>query len=121
MSNKITTLGYILKRLRDSGYYTYKIFNEYSQVDPRAWTIVIDPGTASIFCTCYVNDPYLGESYFELYDGGQFIPGRIKIKTSSFEVLVEHLVKFGVNNKAADYNQRNTVTNTSIELETVEA
>jgi hypothetical protein len=103
MSNKLTTLGYTLKRLRDSGYYAHKIFTEYSNVDPRAWTIVIDPGVSSIFCTCYINDPFLDESYFELFDGGQYVPGRLKIKTSSFEVLIEHLVKYNINNKAPGY------------------
>lgn len=106
MANKLTTLGYTLKRLRDSGYYAYKIFTDYSDVDPRAWTIVIDPGISSVFCTCYLNDPFLDETYFELYDGGQFIPGRLKLKTSSFEVLVEHLVKYNINNKAPNYKEK---------------
>ena len=110
MSNKLTTLGYTLKRLRDSGYYAHKLFTEYSEIDPRAWTIVIDPGVSSIFCTCYINDPYIGESYFELFDGGQFIPGRLKLKTSSHEVLVEHLVKFGINNKAPGYDKKHRAT-----------
>jgi hypothetical protein len=106
MSNKITTLGYILKRLRDSGYYAHKLFTEYNNVDPRAWTIIIDPGVSSVFCTCYVNDPFLDDTYFELHDGGQYIPGRLKIKTSSFEVLIEHLVKYNINNKAPGYNKK---------------
>ena len=106
MSNKLTTLGYTLKRLRDSGYYTHKLFTNYSEADPRMWTIVIDPGNASIFCTCYVKDPLIGETYLELYDGGQYIPGRLKLKTDSFEILVERLVDFGVNNKASDYPQK---------------
>jgi hypothetical protein len=96
MANKITTLGYTLKRFRDSGYIADKLFNKYSNHDPRAWTIVIDPGGSSVFCTCYINDPYIGQTYFELYDGGQYIPGRLKIQTSSFEVLVEHLAKHNV-------------------------
>jgi hypothetical protein len=96
MANKLTTLGYTLKRLRDSGYVADKIFADYGEVDPRSWTVVIDPGVASVFCTCYINDPYIKESFFELYDGNQYIPGRLKIKTSSFEVLVEQLVKYGI-------------------------
>lgn len=96
MANKLTTLGYTLKRLRDSGYYANKLFAEYNEADPRAWTIMIDPKVSSVFCTCYINDPYLGDTYFELYDGNQYIPGRLNIKTSSFEVLVEHLVKHGI-------------------------
>lgn len=96
MANKLTTLGYTLKRLRDSGYKANKLFAEYGEADPRNWTILIDPGVSSVFCTCYINDPYIGDSFFELYDGNQYIPGRLNLKTSSFEVLVEHLVKLGI-------------------------
>jgi len=101
MSNKLTTLGYTLKRLRDSGYVAYKVFTDYGVADPRAWTIVIEPKISSVFCTCWINDPYLGESFFEIYDGGQYIPGKLKLKTSSFEVIVEHLVQYGINGSSA--------------------
>lgn len=96
MANKLTTLGYTLKRFRDSGYIADKLFTNYSSKDPRAWTLVIDPGGLSIFCTCYINDPYIGQTFFELYDGGQYLPGRLKIQTSSFEVIIEHLVKHNI-------------------------
>ena len=96
MANKLTTLGYTLKRFRDSGYKANKLFAEYADIDPRAWTIIIDPGVASVFCTCYINDPYIGETFFEIFDGNQYIPGRLKIQTSSFEVIVEHLVKYNI-------------------------
>lgn len=96
MANKLTTLGYTLKRFRDSGYIADKLFVEYSDVDPRAWTIIIEPNVSSVFCTCYINDPYIGETFFELYDGNQYIPGRLKIQTSSFEVIIEHLIKYGI-------------------------
>lgn len=96
MANKLTTLGYTLKRFRDSGYIADKLYTNYSKQDPRAWTIVVDPGGFSVFCTCYINDPYIGENFFELYDGGQYLPGRLKIQTSSFEVIVEHLVKHNI-------------------------
>lgn len=96
MANKLTTLGYTLKRLRDSGYVVIKLFSDYSESDPRSWTLMIEPGTASIYCTCYINDPYIGDSYFELYDGHQYIPGRLKLKTSSIEVLVEQLIRLNV-------------------------
>lgn len=96
MANKLTTLGYTLKRFRDSGYIANKLFADYGERDPRAWTIVISPGVASVFCTCYINDPYIGQTYFELFDGNQYIPGRLKIQTSSFEVLIEHLVRYSI-------------------------
>jgi hypothetical protein len=96
MANKLTTLGYTLKRLRDSGYVANKLFADYSEADPRSWTIIIDPGVASVLCTCYINDPFIGDSFFELFDGNQYITGKLNLKTSSFEVLVEHLVKNGI-------------------------
>lgn len=102
MANKITTLGYTLKRFRDCGYITTKLFNGYSETDPRSWTILINPGTSSVFCTCYINHPFIGESFFELYDGNQYIPGRLKIKTSSFEVLLEQLVKHNILGNSKD-------------------
>jgi len=107
MSNKLTTMGYFIKRLRDSGYVVDKLYGNYSYNDPRAWSVVIDPRGASVFCTCYHNANELGESHFEIYDGGLFIPGRFKIRTSSIEVFIEYLVKFGINNKAKEYTNRN--------------
>lgn len=96
MANKLTTLGYFLKRLRDSGYVANKLFVDYGYSDPRSWSIVIDPGGSSVFCTCFVNDPFIGETFFEFYDGNQYIPGRLNIKTSSFEVVIEHLNRIGI-------------------------
>jgi hypothetical protein len=110
MANKLTTLGYFKKRMRDSGYIVDDLFRNYSQMDPRVWSVIIDPGVASIICTCYVNassedikTSQVGDFFFELYDGGQFIPNQFIIKTSSIEVLIEYLVRFNINNKAVQY------------------
>jgi hypothetical protein len=107
VSNKITTLGYLKKRLKDCGYNCIDVFKNYRDTDPRSWTIVIDPGNNSIFCTCYINYPDLGSNYLELYDGGQLIPGKIKIQTSSFEVFVEYLNKLDIYNKSLISNTYN--------------
>jgi hypothetical protein len=101
--NKITTCSYFIKRLRDSGYIVDKLFNEYRLPDPRSWTVIIDPQVSAIIVTCYNNKNELGEEYFEMNDGGQYIPEGFKIKTSSIEVIIEYLVKFGINNKASTY------------------
>lgn len=103
MANKITTKGYVKKRLRDSGYTVQDLFNSYSKVDPRAWSIIIDPGGASVICTCYINESARGETSIEFYDGGQFIPGRPKIITSSVEVVMEKLNSFDIINKRDSY------------------
>jgi hypothetical protein len=104
--NKVTTCSYFIKRLRDSGYVVDRLWSEYGMGDSRSWTVIIDPGVSSIFCTCFNNKSEFGEEYFELYDGNQFIPDQFKIKTSSIEVIVEYLVKYGINNKSAAYTQK---------------
>ncbi len=107
MANKITTQSYFIKRLKDSGYIVYKIFDEYGEADPRSWTVMIDPGHSSVFCTCYVNDQSMfGDTYFEIYDGGQYIPEKFKLKTDSIEVIISYLVKYGINNKSDIYGQQ---------------
>jgi hypothetical protein len=45
----------------------------------------------------------MGEEYFSINDGGQFFPENFKLKTSSIEVVIEYLVKFGINNKSDTY------------------
>jgi hypothetical protein len=105
MSNKITTQGYFIKRLRDCGYSVWKLYDAYSDDDPRAWTVIIDPGHASVLCTCYINAKAFGVTTFEIYDGGQFIPEKFKVSTDSIEVIVSYLVKFGINNKSGSYGE----------------
>lgn len=104
MANKLTTQGYFIKRLRDSGYVVNRVFSDYGEVDPRQWTVVIDPGVASVFCTCYIeNDDGEESGYWELYDGGQYIPTRLKIKTESVEVVLNWLNRFNITNKSEKY------------------
>ena len=110
MANKLSTLGYFKKRLRDSGYVVDDLYRKFGDTDPRGWSVVIDPQTASVFCTCYQNRDDFGDDYFEIYDGGQFIPSKIKIKTNSIEVFIQYLVKYGINNKAPQYNRHRTNT-----------
>lgn len=92
--NKITTLGYLLKRLRDSGYRAEKVWTKFPKSDPRTWMIIIEPDSAAVFCTCFRNDSFFGDSYLELNDGGRYFPSKnYQIKTKSFEVFVDHLVR----------------------------
>lgn len=102
-NNKITTISYFIKRLRDSGYMVDKVYNEYGKQDPRCWTVVVDPNVSSVMITYFNNHNYLGEEYFNINDGGQFFPENFKLQTSSIEVVIEYLVKFGINNKARTY------------------
>jgi len=105
MANKCSTMGYFMKRLRDSGYRVEPLYTNYVDADSRVWTVVIDPDRASVMCTCFVNRSDLGECYFEFYDGGQYLPN-YKIKTQSMEVLLENLNKFGIISKTKEYNEK---------------
>ncbi len=99
MSNKLTKQSYFIMRLRSSGYYVDKIKPRYKDTDRRNWTILINPKEEAVFCTCYSNN---GESYgsddnfFEIHDGGQFIPGRLSIVTSSLETFITNLNNYGI-------------------------
>jgi len=101
--NKLTNSSYFIKRLKDNGYVVLKLFDNYAITDNRTWTVVIDPGGASVFCTCYLNyshEPENRSYYFELYDGGRYIPSsKLKISTESIEILIEYLKKFKIVSK----------------------
>lgn len=116
MSSKATRLAYFVNRLRNSGYMVDVLFSRYQLSDPRAWTVIIDPECSAIICTCYINKSGLGDNFFEYYDGGQFLPANVKLKTDSVEILVETLVKHGISNKYKNYEQvvaqKNAPTNT---------
>jgi hypothetical protein len=94
--NKITTLSYFLKRLRDNHFIALKIWNDYAISDPRKWTILIDPGGTSLFITCYENKNFKGERIFELNDGGKLFPRNYFLSTLSMEVIVMELIKRAV-------------------------
>ena len=93
--NKISTLGYFTKRLKDNGYVVWKMFNKYSVGDHRRWTVLINPGYHSLYITCSVNEESL--SYipvFHLDDGGWFIKTtNAKLATRSMEVLINFLLE----------------------------
>ena len=94
--NKLKTSGYFIKRLKDSGFITLRIFQKYGISDPRKWTILVDPGVTSVFITCYQNKEKLNEIMFEIDDGGVRFPRNYFIKTHSIEVIVEYLIEKGI-------------------------
>ncbi len=84
MKNKIHTLSYFKKRLKDNRYVIWDIMKKYSLEDPRKWTIMINPSLESIYVTCYVNRESLGDlPEFEFNDGGYRFQKNLTLKTSS--------------------------------------
>lgn len=105
--NKISTPSYFLKRLKDNKFVTFRIFSEYALSDPRRWTILVEPGKASVYITCYENKDFANEVMFEFNDGGIVFPKNFSIKTDSIEVIITHLLERGIEpsaNKTSNAN-----------------
>jgi hypothetical protein len=98
--NKLKTPGYFIKRLKDNDFVTLRIFNKYSESDPRKWTVLIDPSGSSVYVTCFENTPFKGEYLFQFNDGNQMFKGNLSLKTDSIEVVVQKLLKSGVRQKS---------------------
>lgn len=100
--NKVTTLGYFLKRLRDSGFVVIKLFDKYGLHDPRKWSVIVDPSGHSLQITCYQNKETLGDVSFELNDGGNKFLRNYNLKTNSMEIIVTTLIEKGIPQKTED-------------------
>ena len=97
--NKLKTPGYFIKRLKDNDFVTLRIFDKYSESDPRKWTVLIDPSGSSVYVTCFENTPFKGEYLFQFNDGNQLFKNSFSLKTDSIEVVVQKLLKSGVRQK----------------------
>lgn len=97
--NKITTGGYFLSRLRDSGFIAIRVFTKYALADPRKWTVMVDPGGYSLLITCYTNKEFAGEVVFEFNDGGNRFPKNYNLKTNSMEIVMTTMIERGISQK----------------------
>lgn len=96
MKNNVTTQGYFIKRLRDSGFVVIKLFDKFAQHDPRKWSIMVDPGNTSVTITCYQNKEFRGDVLFEFNDGGNRFIKNFNLKTQSMEIVITTLIERGV-------------------------
>lgn len=100
--NKVTTGGYFLRRLRESGFIAIRLFKDYADADPRKWTIMVDPSGSSVVITCFVNKEFSGDVMFEFNDGGNKFPRNWNFKTQSMETIITTLIEKGVSQKTED-------------------
>ena len=111
MKNKISNLSYFVKRLKDNKYVTWKVFNNYSDVDTRLWTVLVNPGQESVYITCRkIRDGFENKNSiipeFEInHDTFLRTPKNIKIRTMSMEVIVTYLTKAGVTTDSELYRE----------------
>lgn len=102
IKNKITTPGYFIKRLRDSGFIVIRLFDKYPIYDPRKWTVMVDPGGHCLQITCFENRESVGDISFEMNDGGNKFARNFNLKTSSMEIIVTTLIEKGIPQKSED-------------------
>jgi hypothetical protein len=102
VKNKITTPGYFIKRLRDSGFVVIRLFSDYPIHDPRKWTVMVDPGGHCLQITCFENREAVGDISFEMNDGGNRFARNYNLKTSSMEIIVTTLIEKGIPQKTGD-------------------
>lgn len=104
--NKISTQGYFIKRLKDNGYIVWRMFDKYSIGDTRKWTILVNPGFHSVYITCHVNMEMINDTpAFSFEDGGVYISNNLKIQTNSFETVMNHMMKHGIEPTSTDYKK----------------
>ena len=97
--NNIYTPSYFMKRMKDNGYGTWKMFDKYGPHDSRYWTMILDPGGYSVWVTCHLNRDELKDVCFELNDGGIRIPRNFILKTSSIQTFINTLLTFNIQNE----------------------
>jgi len=108
MKNKISTLGYFKKRLKDNGFIVLDLFKNYGEQDNRKWTVMVDPSQESVIITCKLERDF-DSPVFEFNDSLLKIP--FKLSTSSMEVIVEKLLtefKVSNDNKTSPYYREKT-------------
>jgi hypothetical protein len=105
MKNKISNLSYFLKRLKDSNFVAWKMFNNYSEADTRLWTVLVNPGQESVYITCrkYIDSNKEKEWEFELHHDNLRLQNNLKIRTLSMEVIISHILRAGARNDSELY------------------
>ena len=97
MKNKIHTLSYFKKRMKDNGYIVWDIMKKYAMEDPRKWTIMLNPSIESVYVTCIINRDELGGlPEFQINDGGFRFQRNLTVRTSSMEVIINMLSSKGI-------------------------
>jgi len=105
MKNKLTTLGYFIKRMRDCGYIVWRLYKNFGVTDTRKWVVVLNPGRESAFIVCNVNKGDTVEPSFTIHKDGLYLSSDTEIRTKSVEIIVNHLVRLGITPDSDKYKE----------------
>ena len=92
--NKLKTPGYFIKRLKDNDFVTLRIFDKYSNSDPRKWTVLVDPKGSSVYITCFENTPFKGEYLFQFNDGNQLFKNSFSLRLKTKNLSLSHSINY---------------------------
>lgn len=95
-NNRISTPGYFLKRLRDAGFITIRVFCDYAPEDTRKWTLMVSPGKDSVMITCLeqaIENSTQSLTTFKIDDGGLKWPANYYLRTNSVNVVIRELIE----------------------------
>jgi len=101
MKNKLYTLSYFRKRLKEAGITSIRLINNFREDDERYWAILVDPGNRNIITICYKNDSL--NFHFKLMTPSlsNFI-----ISTKSMKIIIDNFKKIlGENPNANQQSQ----------------
>lgn len=84
--NNLYTMGYFRKRLKDAGYPSKVLIENFPNNDPRYWMISVSPKHCMII-TCFKTKDDL---HFKCDDGKKY---PMCFETDSMDVIIEHIKK----------------------------
>ena len=96
-----------MKRMKDNGYVVWKMYNKYSYMDSRLWTVLVNPGAESVYITCRkdMSQGKLSLPEFEFNHDYMKLQKNLKVRTLSMEVIINTLVRGGVTSDSELYKE----------------
>ena len=85
--NKLYTLSYFRKRLRETGILSDVMFEHFHKDDSRYWAIVVSRNILNIIIFCYKKD---GEFFFRIQTPTFY---NFEIRTKSMKVVIDSIKK----------------------------
>jgi len=85
--NKLYTLSYFRKRLREAGILSDVVIDKFHKDDPRYWMLLLSRNYLNLFLICYKNN----EDFFFKIQTPSFY--NFEIRTKSMKVIIDSIFK----------------------------
>lgn len=85
--NKLYTLSYFRKRLREAGILSDVVIDKFHKDDPRYWMLLLSRNYLNLFLICYKKD----EDFFFKIQTPLYYD--FEIRTKSMKVIIDSIAK----------------------------